>query len=781
MKRPNRIALGIMAGLFLVFGLPFLLCLPRKLFVKPRSAVLYSSDGTLLGARISSDGQWRFPPCDSVPEKFAKALVDYEDKRFYLHGGVDPLSVGRAMVQNLRRGRTVSGASTITMQTIRLMRDGKPRTFFEKCLESVMALRLELRCSKRRILALYSSNAPFGGNVVGLEAASNRYFGRPASTLSWAEAAMLAVLPNSPALIHPGRNRSALLDKRNALLDDMAGHHVLTAEECSLAKEEPLPDKPYPMPDVAYHYLERCRREQGDVIIHSSIDVHLQERVNSIAAGFAGRYSANLVNNLAIIVLDVKTGAPLAYVGNVRRPASASALGFAPLSSRTLGGDVDVVTSPRSSGSTLKPFLYAAMLDDGTILPTMLIGDTPLIYRGFSPHNYSRTFDGAVPAHEVIERSLNVPSVRMLDQYGIDRFLGLLKKLGFKTIDKSSDHYGLSLILGGAEITLGALADAYRDMALRLELQASPSARPGRSRHDDFPLSAAACYLTFDALSELNRPEEEGSWRNFATSRKVAWKTGTSWGNRDAWAVGVTPEYVVGVWVGNANGEGRADVTGVGYAAPVMFDVYAALPQTGWFEEPVKDLKQIEVCARSGYPASSICESTEIVLAPAHAAGTPHQCPYHRIVHLSRDSAYIVNSDVCPVSDIRNVPWFVLPPAMEWYYMRIHPDYKPLPPLHPLLAVKQAAADENPIDIIYPTAGMTVIAARGLDGSKKGAVFRAVDSDASAVLYWHLDGRYIGCTEGEHDMLVSPTSGKHVLTIVDGSGARQSVSFFGKE
>jgi penicillin-binding protein 1C len=769
MKKPNRIALEIMSGLFLAFGLPFLSCLPRKLFDRPHSAVLYSSDGTLLGARISADGQWRFPPSDTIPAKFSKAIVDYEDKRFYLHNGVDPLSVCRAVVQNMRRGSTVSGASTLTMQTVRLLRDGKPRTLWEKCIEAVLALRLEIRCPKHRILSLYASNAPFGGNVVGLEAASERYFGRPSNTLSWAEAAMLAVLPNSPALIHPGKNRDVLLSKRNALLDDMARHHVLSSEECDLAKSEPLPDKPYPMPDEAYHYLERCRLEKGNVIIHSRIDGHLQSRVNEIASNYASKYSANLVHNLAIIVLDVKSGEPAAYYGNVRRPDD-----------RRKGGDVDVIASPRSSGSTLKPFLYAAMLDDGTILPTMLIGDTPLIYKGFSPHNYNRTFDGAVPAHQVIERSLNVPSVRMLNQYGIDRFLLLLQRLGFRTVNKSADHYGLSLILGGAEITLDGLAHAYRDMAIQLEPEAASDNATDKGSKG-FPLSKAACYLTFDALSELNRPEEEGSWRNFATSRKVAWKTGTSWGNRDAWAVGVTPDYVVGVWVGNADGEGRADVTGVGYAAPVMFDVYSALPSTGWFEEPVKELRQVEVCAQSGYPASSICDRTEYVFSPAKAAGTPKQCPYHRMIHLSADGKYVVNSDVCPVSEIRNVSWFVLPPAMEWYYSRLHPDYRPMPPLHPLLAMKQAADDENPIDIIYPSQGMTVIAARALDGSKKGAVFRAVDSDASATLYWHLDGQYLGCTEGEHNMLVSPSGGKHVLTLVDGSGARRSVTFYGKE
>ncbi|MCI2082754.1 MAG: penicillin-binding protein 1C [Bacteroidales bacterium] len=761
-KKRSRVIMLAAVGISLVPLFLFVFLLPGKLFDKPRSTILYSSDGTLAGARIAEDGQWRFPECDTVPQKFAKAIVECEDKRFYIHPGVDFLSVGRAAFQNMRSGRTISGASTITMQTIRLMREGKPRTLGEKCVEAAMALRLELRCSKRDILALYASNAPFGGNVVGLEAASERYFGRKASTMSWAEAAMLAVLPNSPSLIHPGKNRGMLLTKRNALLDNMAKNRILSAEDCMLAKNEPLPEAPYPIPDFAYHYLEKCRREHGDAIIHSSIDLHLQKRVNRIAANYAEKYSGNFVNNMAVIVLDVKSGNPLAYFGNVRRKGSVHT-----------GGDVDIITSPRSSGSTLKPFLYAAMIDEGTILPTMLIDDTPLSYKDFSPHNYSRTFDGAVPACEVIERSLNVPSVRMLDSFGIERFLDLLKELGFSTVDKDAAHYGLSLILGGAEITLRDLAQAYRDMAFDLE--------GGTPFHKGiFPLSRAACWLTFEALSELNRPEEESSWRNFPSSRKVAWKTGTSWGNRDAWAVGVTPEYVVGVWVGNADGEGRAGVTGVGYAAPVMFDVFSALPPTGWFEEPVDELKDVEVCSKSGFPVSPACESSIVVKVPAKTACTPGRCPYHRIVHLSPDMKYVVDSDVCPVSEIMNVPWFVLPPTEEWYYERIHPEYKPLPPLHPLLALRRATDGENPVEIIYPVPGQTIIATRGLDGRKKGAVFRAADRNTGSTLFWHLDGKYIGSTTDNHNMLVIPSGGKHVLTLVDQSGARQSVTFYGK-
>ena len=768
MNKVTKIVL-IIAYLFL---LGFAFCLPRELFPSPCSATLLSRDGELLGAHISREGQWYFGETSGVPEKFEKSIICYEDKRFRLHGGVDLLSAARALRQNLHRGKVVSGASTLTMQVIRLSRSDKPRTLPEKLWEMVLATRLEWRCSKQEILALYASHAPFGGNVVGLDAAAWRYFGRPADELSWAENAMLAVLPNAPALIHPGRNRERLLEKRNGLLDKLFRSGVIDETECLLAKDEPLPDKPLPMPDLAHHLLERGRKEFGEGEIRSTLDAALQRRVNAIAENHFREYHSNLVDNLGILVLDVPAGEIRAYYGNTRGCLEG-----------LRGVEVDMVPAARSSGSTLKPLLYAAMLQEGMILPGTLIKDTPYNYNNFSPKNFNLSYDGAVPAHEVIERSLNVPSVRMLEQYGAERFLALLQALGFTTIDKSADHYGLSLILGGAEISLETLARAYYYLAAKLsdetlhkDLSYVSGARRKHLAAESVPLSPSAVWLTFDALSHANRPEEEASWLDFSSSRKVAWKTGTSWGDRDAWSVGVTPGHVVAVWVGNSDGEGRAGMTGVSYAAPVMFDVFAALPASHWFEMPLYDMVPVEVCARSGVPASSLCPDRDTIWAP-ELAPRPDPCRYHRRVHLDAERRFQVNSNCCPVEAMVTDTFFVLPPAQEWYYRRRHLDYRPLPPKHPLFDA--ASGDRNPIEIIYPQSGVTVVATRGLDGQKKGAVLKAAHSDPEAVLYWHLDGEYLGETRGFHEMMVSPEPGPHLLTLVDGDGVRRSVSFNG--
>ncbi len=733
---------------------------PGPLFDDPVCAVLESRDGRLLGARIAADGQWRFPAADSVPEKFAKAIVQFEDKRFRRHPGVDPLAVARAIRLNATRGEVRSGASTLTMQVIRLSRGNQPRTVREKLWEMVLALRLEAYCSKDEILALYAAHAPFGGNVVGLEAAAWRYFGRSADELSWAESAMLAVLPNAPALIHPGSRRDALLAKRNFLLEKLCDAGIIDRDECDLALEEPLPEKPYPLPEIAYHYLETLRKQQGDKLFKSDIDYALQRRAEAVVARHAAVYATNEVYNLAAVILDAHTGQPVAYCGNAGH------------GSRLHGDDVDVVQAPRSSGSTLKPLLYAGLLDEGDILPGMLVSDIPFHYKDFTPNNFNHTFDGAVPARDVIRRSLNVPSVRMLHDYGIEKFIDLLQRLGFTTINRGADTYGLSLILGGAEIKLADLASVYASMARELTSQGSGSGRTA------FPLSRGAIWCTFDALTEVNRPEEEGDWHSFNSTRKVAWKTGTSYGNRDAWSVGVTPDYVVAVWVGNCDGEGRPLLTGVGYAAPVMFDLFGLLPTTGWFEMPLDDLEEVECCALSGHPATDLCaaDGTIAVWAP-RAPRKPDPCPYHKLVHLDPEGRWQVDGDCWPVSEIQHVSRFVLPPAQEWYYMKSHSDYRPLPPYHPNYAGSRSS---GVIQIIYPQEGMQVAAPVSLDGRTQGVVFSAAHSDPDATLFWHLDGDYLGETaHGEHKLKVVPAPGPHVLTILDANGHSASVRFTG--
>lgn len=775
--------------------LAFLFSLPAQLFKSPTSFVVEASNGQLLSASIAKDGQWRFPVADSVPEKFVQCLVAFEDKRFYHHPGVDFMAMARAMRQNIMAKSVVSGGSTITMQVIRLSR-GADRTLWQKLIEVVLAFRLELTHSKQDILKLYAGNAPFGSNVVGLDAAAWRYFGRSAESLSWGEMATLAVLPNSPSLVRPGRNAARLIKKRNDLLDKLASLHILDKSTADLSKLEPVPGEPLPLPQNAPHLLNRFKTEYQAGLrnarpantttrITSTLNHDLQLRVNELLKRYNNRYRANGINNIAALVLDVKKGTVISYAGNIYQPEN-----------KELESHVDMIRAPRSPGSTLKPFLYAGMLNDGFILPQTLIADIPTQISGYSPQNYDMGYDGAIPADRALSRSLNIPAVKMLQNYKYPRFYDKLKQLGFSTLSQPADHYGLSLILGGSEVTMWDLAKAYMGMARTLNhfndykgrynphdydppVYFRPLDEHGQSisrdeRFDRFQtqinsiIDHGSIWNTFNAMEELMRPGEEGLWEQFSSSQRLAWKTGTSFGFRDAWAIGLTSDYVVCVWVGNADGEGRPGLTGIDAAAPVLFDIFKQLPVGKWFKTPKNKLKQMMVCRQSGYKAGEYC--TDKVMRLVSPAGEKTVlCPYHKMIHLDRTGTYRVTDDCEQPSLMVHKSWFVLPPAMEYYYKIKNSDYKDLPVYKPGCS---DAGNGNVMEMIYPKNHASVYIPVELDGTRGKVVFNATHRRANASIYWHIDNEYVGTTKNYHQLALNPPAGKHTLTLVDEDGER---------
>jgi penicillin-binding protein 1C len=754
--------------------------LPRTLFKVPYSTVLEDQQDQLLGARIAADGQWRFPELDSVPEKFAQAIIEFEDHRFYRHPGVDPVSIGRALVQNLRNREIVSGASTLTMQVIRMSRGNRPRNLWQKLVETVLATRLELRDSKSEILALYASHAPFGGNVVGLEAASWRYFGKNPELLSWAETCMLAVLPNNPAMIHPGRNRQQLLAKRNRLLDRLREEGVIDEWTSELAQQEPLPLAPLPLPRVAPHLLERARLSApaGHSRHKISLDYHLQQQVNSIAERHLEELQNNGIHNLAILVAEVSSGAVKAYMGNVLSTGDEN------------DAQVDLITAPRSTGSILKPFLYAEAQQAGVITPQTLLPDVPTTIGTYQPENFYDQYDGAVTAERSLVRSLNVPMVLLLRQYGLEKFHFQLQKWGLTTINRSPDHYGLTLILGGGEATLWDLTGAYANMGRVLNhfqpQDGGYRASDWRPLHYLLPaptyvdrlqphppvISAGACWLTFQAMEKVERPNTLGEWEYFQSNQPIAWKTGTSFGYRDAWAVGITPRYVVGVWVGNADGEGRPGLVGVRAAAPVLFDVFDQLDGGGNFSPPLDEMERIPICKTSGLRPTSYCPQDTLWLLKSHRETRP--CPYHQLVHLDRTQSFRVFQNCYPQEAIQPQPWFVLPPAQEAFYRTKSPSYQPLPPVHPNCRDLEG---NSPIQLIYPRAGSAIFLPRDLDGNQNPVIFEAAYRYDQGTLHWHVDEQYIGSTQEFHKLELTPTPGDHRLILVDDQGNRLESTF----
>ncbi|WP_295795842.1 penicillin-binding protein 1C [Mucilaginibacter sp.] len=761
----------------------FWFCLPKPLFNSPTSYVIDDADGQLLGASIATDGQWRFPPNANVPEKFKQCIIAFEDKRFMRHPGFDALAMGRAIKQNFRSKKVTSGGSTITMQVIRLATKHK-RNIWNKISDIFMAVRLEVGYSKEEILSLYASNAPFGSNVIGLDAASWRYFGRSPDKLSWGEMATMAVLPNSPSLVHPGKNRQILLKKRNLLLDKLYQQNIIDSTTAALAKFEPVPDRPVPLPQLAPHLLQRFKTDHknnthGDTRLKTSIRSALQQQINEILERHHQVLKSNHVNNIAAVVLDVETGAALAYAGNIAHPEDPE-----------MESDVDVVDAPRSPGSTLKPILYANMLHDGLLLPNSLMPDIPTQIAGYHPENFDLGYDGAVPASRALSRSLNVPAVKMLQQFKYERFYDALHKMGITTLTKPADHYGLSLILGGGENTLWELTGAYADMARVLNHynkyngKYDPadyhnpvyniSEKPKPEFEKAGLLDAGSIYYTLQAMEEVMRPGEEMLWQQFSSSQRVAWKTGTSFGFRDGWAIGITPKYVVGVWVGNTDGEGRPNLTGINTAAPALFEIFRLLPVTrDWFEMPVGEMVKIKVCHQSGYRAGQYCDDTDDMWVPK--SGLKVQvCPYHQLVHLSADGKWQVTGNCVPPNQIVNKNWFVLPPSMEYYYKTKNYQYRVLPPFRPDCVQGESA---QPMEVIYPKDGAKIYVPLEADGTRGRVIFNAAHRVAGVKIFWHLDDKYVGETKDFHQIALNPPAGKHTLTLVDGNGNTVHIGF----
>ncbi len=755
---------------FLILIISYYFSLPKQLFNTPTSTVVTSKSGELLGAVIAEDGQWRFPELDTVPYKFKQCIVQFEDAYFYRHFGFNPISIGKAFIANRKAKKVVRGGSTLTQQVIRLSRKNNKRSYFEKIKELLLATRLEFRYSKEKILKLYASHAPYGGNVVGLEMASWRYYGLQPNQLSWAESATLAVLPNAPSLIYPGKNQQRLKIKRDRLLKKLYKNKVIDSTTYILAKEEELPQKPHKLPTLASHFVQKINKKHKGERLQSSLDVHIQQKVNYLAKRHYEKLKQNEVFNLAVLVLDVKTRKVISYIGN------------SPTDKRHQK-DVDNVMSPRSTGSTLKPFLFAHMLQSGDLLPTQLLKDIPTEIAGYTPKNFDLSFDGAVAANEALTRSLNIPAVRMLRAYGLEKFRANLRDYKIKHINKSADYYGLSLILGGAEANLWDLCKLFAGYAgtvnhyeeLKHNYYADEFLSPSYLKDEpiDFGnviketnyVDAGSTYLTLNTLTEVNRPSSDQAWKYYDSSQKIAWKTGTSFGNKDAWAIGTTSKYVVGVWVGNSDGEGRPDLTGVGSASPLMFNVFDILPKSDWFLEPYEDLVEEEVCAESGYLALPICVSEKRRIQKNGIRAK--SCPYHIEIQLDKTESFRVNSNCESVDNMIQKTWFVLPPVISYYYKQKSPNYLKLPDF------KEGCSslDKDVIDFVFPTKYRTKVSlTKGNNGALNPVILKLTHGNSEASIYWYLDDHFIKETKDYHEIPLKPSIGEHVITVIDHLG-----------
>jgi len=751
------------------------------LFPEDYSTLVLDSRGRLLRVTLANDQQFRFPPDEGpLPEKYVAALVTNEDRRFFSHPGVDPLALANAVCANIEAGRRIRGGSTITMQVARLA-DPKPRTYYNKFVECLTAVKLSLHFPKEKILRFYAHNAPMGGNIVGIEAAAHLYFGKPAGELTWAEASLLAVLPNNPSMINIDRGRPHLREKRNRLLARLLTEGIIDSLTCGMACAEPLPEPDPRAPFIAPHFTTMVLERADDAPalpggdpgnagnsrrITTTLDVEIQKRVFEAARLHAAVLSNGGIENLAVLVIETGSGKVRAYVGSHD------------FYDDEHGGQIDGIRAYRSTGSLLKPFLVARALDRGPFTIEAKIQDVPTYYGTFAPQNASRDFSGLVGLDRVLIESLNVPSVRLLNAYGLGDFYDFLVEAGFEGLFRSPMRYGLPLVIGGAEANLYELARLYLALANFGEpktLRAVERDTDDRARGTRF-FSEGASWLVLDVLKRLSRPGIEFYWERFDGQVPVAWKTGTSYGQKDAWAIGVNGQWTIGVWAGNFTGEGNASLSGARSAAPLLFTLFNMLTRRDlpvWFDEPHHDLKEVACCAGSGYPAGPYCPGTNLVKCPRRLQ-RPGTCPYHRRYLVDASTGRSVCSLCWEGVRTRWDTLFVVPPAVKEILARKgrHVD-----------AVPSHAArcptfeDGSRIELVYPVDGIKIFVPRDFDGEHERIVFSAKHQRPSEHLFWYLNGSLIGETVEHHELPVELDEGSHRLTVQDEEGFKRTVSF----
>lgn len=757
-------ALFITCLSIIVFSL--LVPLPKGDLSNRYSTVVTDKNGVLLRAFISSDEQWKLPPekNESIPEKLKKATLTFEDEWFYYHPGVNPAALVRAAITNTATGRIVSGGSTITMQLSRIMRP-KKRTYSNKIIEVLQAMKFEMLYTKSEILELYCIHAPYGGNIIGYKAASLRYFGKFPDELSWAEAAMLAVLPNAPGLISPVAGREDLIAKRDRLLRKMLKRGVFDEATYRMAKKEEVPTGLFQLPVSAPHVAENLKRSRKDFIIRTTLDAVIQSDVETSIRRHMELMRVRGINNCAVLVADTKSGEILAYAGSHD------------YFDITHQGQVDGILASRSAGSTLKPFLYALSMDEGLLVPSSQLKDVPISYGSYSPENANERFSGLVRADQALTRSLNVPAVNLLYEYGIYNYYLFLKTAGIQTLFRRSDDYGLTLIIGGAEVRPWDLAVLFRGLGnggrfLPLKITDDTEVK------GYYPelISPGASYLTLQMLRDVKRPDAEYFWEQYQSQKPIAWKTGTSYGQRDAWAAGVSPQWTIVVWVGNFTGEGNKNISGAQCAGPLLFDIFTHLPHdksSVWFTEP-SDLERVSVCKESGYAAGQFCNETITVLKPRRAHSL-QVCPYHVSIITTPDKTMEVCSDCWSDGNyIRSS--FLSYPSDIAQYLRESGHFVGTLPVHNPLCHRSLQRGE--MSIIYPQNDAKLWVPFEYDGSLQEVVLRAAHTSMHETMYWYIDGEHKGTTTGKHAFSVKLSRGRHELVIVDSGGKRVRSVFF---
>ena len=767
MNWKRRIGIGVCG----VIGVPVLLfvllnvCFPlptHRLHPSP-SRIVLDRNGEWLRAFLAPDGMWRLPASEfsRVSPRLMEAALAVEDRWFHYHCGINPFSLAGAAYDNLRAGEVVRGGSTVTMQLARLM-EPKARTLPNKCVEMFRALQLELAYAKSDILTFYFNMLPYGGNIVGSAAAARLYFNKPQHALSLAEAALLASIPNSPERLRPDRFPARARAARDKVLKLLLARRQISQSQWQEALQEPIPIRRYPMPFKAPHLARGLAKsgERGD--IWTTIDRHTQETAARILRDSLEAQPP--ISTGAVVVMDTKSREVLALVGSHDFFDTAAL------------GQVNGALAPRSPGSALKPFVYALAIDTGVITPETLLFDVPISYRGYRPVNYDGTYSGYITAREALARSLNVPAVHLAAQ--VPPLVGFLKQTGISTLSDSR-RYGLSMVLGGCEVNLLELTTLYAGLANMGEFapyrMRPRGTGPRATKLEETSvrlLRPETCYVVLEMLTTLERPDfPAASFHRTVNLPKIAWKTGTSYGHRDGWSIGTSPELTIGVWLGDFRGIGTPNLSGTEAATPILFQLFTALTAEKtrrWFPKPMTGIRERQVCALSGQPVSPHCpvQKTDVYIPGVSAVSV---CSLHKQIWVDKATGYSVCSQcTTPNHEERgNYEERVLTewPAEAATWLAENGFAVPVFPRHNPDCTAPRPGDAP--SILSPEEDTVYTLRLGVPPEYQKIRLSASISNRTQELFWFLDGELVSTAP---TFFLTPIAGRHTVTCVDGEG-----------
>ncbi|WP_232058436.1 penicillin-binding protein 1C [Nibribacter ruber] len=740
--------------------LPFVLLLLMHWVFPLRVSVSYSpvitaSDGSVVNAFLSKDDKWRMQlEPDEINPVLKKAVLLKEDQYFYYHPGVNPFAIGRAFVNNLTTGRKTSGASTITMQVARLLYP-KKRTYGNKLVEAFRALQLEWQYSKDEILQLYLNLVPFGGNIEGVKAASVLYFQQSPRALSLAQAVALTVIPNKPSSLRIGEQNDRIVAFRNKWLQAYGQLNAFPQQAIEDALQEPLEAFRVQAPRLAPHFAYRMRQKYpGKPILKTTLNPAVQEKVQQLAFNYMQRLKALNIHNAAVLVINNQTKAVEAYLGSSDFLDDMHA------------GQVDGVRALRSPGSTLKPFLYATAFDKGLITPKTIISDVPIDYAGYRPENYYATYNGNVTIERALATSLNIPAVKVLDQLGVSAFVQKLQQAEFAEMKRRGQHMGLSMILGGCGATLEELTNLYSSFA-NSGVQAPLKWLQGdTTRQEKQLLSPAAAYMVNQILTQLQRPDLPHNAQNSAYLPKIAWKTGTSYGRKDAWSIGYNKKYTIGVWVGNFSGEGVPELNGTDTATPLLFSLFNTIDYNsadGWYQAP-KGMGYRAVCPESGLSVNSFCQDQ---LLDTYIPGTSsvRKCAHLKKVTVSEDGKFAYCTSCQPNGGYMQKWYPNLAPEILSFYAEENLPFQKLPPHNP--GCNRIFQEFAPV-ITSPTANMEFLLER--DERQKLMLHCNTINEVKKV-YWYVNDKLLQAAAANERVFFAPDkAGKFKISCTDDQG-----------